>query len=223
MNDGISVLAPGKVLSNPLDALSLGMALIFGAAGLPHIFLRFYTAPNAKVARHSLMYAMLSIGCFYLLAFVLGFGAIILVGQDRIGQIDAGGNMAVLILAQIWGDGALLGSIAAIFFAAILTVVTGLKISGAIALSHNLCMTVPHVRARESEQLKIVRVATLLLGILAIGLAIVFRGQNAAYLVSLALAIAASANFPTLLLSLLWRRFTTHGAVTSMVVGTVYH
>jgi cation/acetate symporter len=219
---GPAVLAPGKQVSNPWDAISLGMSLMFGTAGLPHILMRFYTVPDAKAARKSVMYATVFIGFFYLLTFILGFGAMVLVGQDDIKRIDAGGNMAAPLLAEVLGGDAFLGFIAAVSFATILAVVAGLTLSGAAALSHDLWVNVVRLgNANESEQLKVARAATMLLGVLAIILGIIFKGQNVAYMVGLAFAIAASANFPALLLSMLWRRFTTNGAVASMVVGTL--
>jgi cation/acetate symporter len=216
------VLAPGKQVSDPLDAISLGMSLMFGTAGLPHILMRFYTVPDAKAARSSVTYATAFIGVFYLLTFILGFGAMVLVGQDAIKQIGTGGNMAAPMLAQFLGGDAFLGFIAAVSFATILAVVAGLTLSGAAALSHDLWVNVVRDgNADESEQLKVARGATMLLGALAMLLGILFKGQNVAYMVGLAFAIAASANFPALLLSMLWRRFTTKGAVASMLVGTI--
>lgn len=218
---GEGVLAPGKQVANPLDAISLGMALMFGTAGLPHILMRFYTVPNAKAARTSVMWATIFIGFFYLLTFILGFGAMVLVGQDSIKAIDKGGNMAAPMLAEVLGGNAFLGFIAAVSFATILAVVAGLTLSGAAALSHDLWVNVvKQGHADESEQFRVARAATLLLGVVAIVLGIIFKGQNVAYMVGLAFAIAASANFPALLLSMLWRRFTTKGAVASMLVGT---
>ena len=219
---GADVLAPGKIVSDPLNAISLGMSLMFGTAGLPHILMRFYTVPDAKTARSSVTYATAFIGFFYLLTFILGFGAMALVGQDDIKKIDAGGNMAAPMLAEVLGGSAFLGFIAAVSFATILAVVAGLTLSGAAALSHDLWVNVVRAgHASESEQLKVARGATLLLGSVAIILGIIFKGQNVAYMVGLAFAIAASANFPALLMSMIWRRFTTNGAVASMLVGTI--
>lgn len=219
---GAGVLAPGKLVSNPLDAISLGMALMFGTAGLPHILMRFYTVKDAQAARTSVFYATGLIGFFYLLTFVLGFGAMVLVGPDAIKAIDKGGNMAAPLLAEFLGGTPLLGFIAAVAFATILAVVAGLTLSGAAALSHDLWVhVVRHGEASAHEQLRVARVATVVLGIIAVMLGITFKGQNVAYMVSLAFAIAASANFPALLLSIFWRRFTTAGAVTSMLFGTV--
>jgi cation/acetate symporter len=218
---GDAVLAPGRLVSDPLDAISLGIALMFGTAGLPHILMRFYTVPNAKTARISVMYGTALIGVFYLLTFILGFGAMVLVGQDAIRAVDAGGNMAAPLLAEAVGGQAFLGFIAAVAFATILAVVAGLTLAGAAALSHDIWVHViraGHAGAR--EQLVVARTATVLLGIGAIVLGIVFKGQNVAYMVGLAFAIAASANFPALILSIFWRSFTTHGAQASMFAGT---
>ena len=186
-----TVLAPGKLVSDPWNAISLGMSLMFGTAGLPHILMRFYTVPDAKAARNSVTYATAFIGFFYLLTFILGFGAMVYVGQDDIKKIDAGGNMAAPMLAEVLGGDALLGFIAAVSFATILAVVAGLTLSGAAALSHDLWVNV--IRggmANESEQLLVARGATVLLGSLAIILGIVFKGQNVAYMVGLAFALA---------------------------------
>ncbi|CAN1210763.1 sodium:solute symporter family transporter [Tumidithrix helvetica PCC 7403] len=219
---GTGVLAPGKLISDPLDAISLGMALMLGTAGLPHILMRFYTVPDAKAARTSVMYATVFIGFFYLLTFILGFGSMVLVGQDLIAKIDKGGNMAAPLLAEALSGNAFLGFIAAVSFATILAVVAGLTLSGAATLSHDLWVNVVRKgEADENEQFKVARAATMALGVVAIVLGIVFKGQNVAYMVGLAFAIAASANFPSLLLSMIWRKFTTNGAVTSIVVGTV--
>ena len=219
---GDGVLAPGKLISKPLDAISLGMALMFGTAGLPHILMRFYTVPDARAARKSVFYATGLIGFFYLLTFILGFGAMVLVGPDVIKGIDKGGNMAAPLLAQALGGTPLLGFIAAVAFATILAVVAGLTLSGAAALSHDLWVNVVRDgEAPESEQLVVARTATIVLAIIAIGLGILFKGQNVAFMVSLAFAIAASANFPALVMTIFWKRFTTEGAVTSMLLGTI--
>ena len=218
---GDAVLAPGRLVSNPLDAISLGMALMFGTAGLPHILMRFYTVPDARAARTSVFYATGLIGFFYLMTFVLGFGAMVLVGPETIRGVDPGGNMAAPLLAEMLGGTPLLGFIAAVAFATILAVVAGLTLSGAAALSHDLWVNVVrHAHADAKEQLRVARVATILLGVGAILLGITFKGQNVAFMVSLAFAIAASANFPALVLSIFWRRCTTAGAVASMIVGT---
>ena len=218
---GEGVLVPGKLVSNPLDALSLGMALMFGTAGLPHILMRFYTVPDARAARMSVFVATGLIGLFYLLTFVLGFGAMVLVGPEVIQQVDRGGNMAAPLLAELLGGTPFLGFIAAVAFATILAVVAGLTLSGAATLSHDLWVNViRRGKVGEQEQLKVARVATVALGVVAVMLGITFKGQNVAFTVSLAFAIAASANFPALVLAIFWRGYTTAGAVTSMVVGT---
>ena len=219
---GDGVLVPGKLISNPLDAISLGVALMFGTAGLPHILMRFYTVPDARAARTSVFYATGLIGFFYLLTFILGFGAMVIVGPDIITSIDKGGNMAAPLLAEALGGTPLLGFIAAVAFATILAVVAGLTLSGAAALSHDLWVHVARDgHAPQTEQLRVARAATILLAAIAIVLGITFKGQNVAFMVSLAFAIAASANFPALALTIFWRGYTTAGAVSSMVVGTV--
>jgi cation/acetate symporter len=219
---GDGVLAPGAQVANPIDAVSLGIALMFGTAGLPHILMRFYTVRDASTARRSVLYATSLIGLFYLVTFVLGFGASVLVGRAAISGVDKGGNMAAPLLAEVLGGTGFLGFISAVAFATILAVVAGLTLAGAAAISHDLWGHV--VRRGEitpREQLRVARGATIGLAVLAIVLGIAFKGQNVAFMVGLAFAIAASANFPALLLAMTWRRFTTAGAVASMVTGTV--
>ena len=218
---GDAVLAPGKLVSNPWDAISLGMALMFGTAGLPHILMRFYTVPDARSARTSVFYATGLIGFFYLMTFILGFGAMVLVGPDAIRAVDKGGNMAAPLLAELIGGTAFLGFIAAVAFATILAVVAGLTLAGASALSHDLWVNVVKGgQASGTEELKVARAATVVLGVAAVLLGITFKGQNVAFMVSLAFAIAASGNFPALLMSIFWRGFSTAGAVASMLTGT---
>ena len=219
---GDGVLAPGKLVANPMDAVSLGMALMFGTAGLPHILMRFYTVPDAQAARKSVFYATGLIGFFYLMTFILGFGAMVLVTPEVITSVDKGGNMAAPLLAESLGGTPFLGFIAAVAFATILAVVAGLTLSGAAALSHDLWVSVAKKgEATPIEQLRVARISTVALGVIAVLLGILFKGQNVAFMVSLAFAIAASANFPALLLSIFWRRCTTLGVVTSMLVGTI--
>jgi cation/acetate symporter len=219
---GEGVLAPGKLVATPLDAVSLGMALMFGTAGLPHILMRFFTVPDGPAARRSVFYATGLIGTFYLLTFILGFGAMVLVGPDTIKAVDAGGNMAAPLLAETLGGTPLLGFIAAVAFATILAVVAGLTLSGAAALSHDLWVSVVRSgAANAAEELRVARGATIGLGIVAVVLGITFKGQNVAFMVSLAFAIAASANFPALLLAMFWRKATTSGLLASMLTGTV--
>ena len=221
--NGKQVLAPGEqVVTGSWDAVSLGLALMFGTAGLPHILMRFYTVPDSRAARTSVNWATIFIGFFYLLTFVLGFGAMALVGQNPITAVEEGGNMAAPLLAQEVGGEPFLGFIAAVAFATILAVVAGLTLSGAAALSHDLWVNVVrHGDAPDDEQLRVARVSTIVMGGIAIILGIVLEGQNVAFMVGLAFAIAASANFPSLLMALFWRRFTTEGAVASIVVGAV--
>jgi len=216
------VLAPGRQVTDPIDAVSLGLALMLGTAGLPHILMRFYTVKDAQTARTSVGYATAIIGFFYLLTFILGFGAMVIVGRDAITHVDAGGNMAAPLLAEAVGGTPFLGFISAVAFATILAVVAGLALSGAATLSHDLWVNVVRDgHAEEREQLRVARTATVALAIVAITLGIAFKGQNVAYMVGLAFAIAASANFPALVLSIFWSRLTTAGAQASMIIGTV--
>lgn len=219
---GAGVLAPGKLVSNPWDAISLGLALMFGTAGLPHILMRFYTVPDARAARRSVFIATGLIGLFYLMTFVLGFGAMVLVTPSAIKAVDAGGNMAAPMLAELLGGRPFLGFIAAVAFATILAVVAGLALSGAAAISHDIWSSViRRGQPKAGEELKVARLATIGLAVIAIVLGIAFKGQNVAFMVGLAFAIAASANFPALVLSVFWRRTSTAGATSSMIIGTV--
>ncbi|MCX6090734.1 MAG: sodium/solute symporter [Candidatus Atribacteria bacterium] len=216
----INFLLPGGLVKNPLDTISLGLALMFGTSGLPHILMRFYTVPNAKEARKSVFFATGFIGFFYILTFILGFGAAILVGHDVILNIDKGGNMAALLLAEVLGGQVFLGYLAAVAFATILAVVAGLALAGASALSHDIYASViKKGNPSEKGELKVAKYSTLGLGIVAIVLGILFKGQNVAFMVGLAFAVAASSNFPALLMSILWKKFTTPGAVASMLAG----
>jgi cation/acetate symporter len=213
-------LEPGGLVTNPVDAFSLGLALMFGTAGLPHILMRFYTVPDAKEARKSVFFATGFIGYFYILTVTIGFGAAILVGQKIIMGIDKGGNMAAPLLAEALGGTMFLGFLAAVAFATILAVVAGLTLAGASALSHDLYVGV--IRrgvSAEREEVKVAKIATVCLGVAAILLGILFKGQNVAFMVGLAFAVAASANFPALLMSIMWKRFTTRGAVASICTG----
>jgi cation/acetate symporter len=217
---GQKFLEPGGLVTSPVDAFSLGLALMFGTAGLPHILMRFYTVPDAKAARKSVFYATGFIGYFYILTVTIGFGAAVLVGQKVIMGIDKGGNMAGPLLAEALGGNIFLGFLSAVAFATILAVVSGLTLAGASALSHDLYVGV--IRrgvANEKEEVKVAKIATVGLGALAILLGILFKGQNVAFLVGLTFAIAASANFPALLMSIMWKKFTTAGAVTSIYTG----
>lgn len=217
-----SMLNPGGLVTDPLDAISLGLALMLGLLGLPHILMRFYTVPDAKEARKSVLYATSFIGYFYLIIPIVGFTAAVLVRKEPILGIDKGGNMAALLAAELLGGTPFMGFIAAVAFATILAVVAGLTLAAASALAHDLFVNVFRSgRASEAEQVRVAKLATVIFGVAAITLGIAFKGQNVAFMVGLAFAIACSGNFPALLLSIIWRRFTTAGAVVSILVGSV--
>jgi cation/acetate symporter len=227
---GQRFLEPGLYFKAPLDQISLSLALVFGTAGLPHILMRFFTVPSAQAARRSVIWAMAIIGGFYLLTLFLGFGAALRVGPAGIAAVDAGGNMAGPLLAQFVGGGpdSLLGNfllafVAAVAFATIVAVVAGLVLASASAIAHDVYVGV--VRAGQETtpagQVKAARAATLIVGALSIGIGIAAKGQNVAVLVGLAFAVAASANFPCVLLTLYWRRCNTAGVVAGILVGTV--
>jgi cation/acetate symporter len=222
---GQATLEPGALAKNPLEAISLGLALMLGLLGLPHILMRFYTVPDAKAARKSVLYATGLIGYFYVIIPIVGFGAAVLIpgGRAFIQKVGgAGGNMAAPILAQQLGSDAFLGFIAAVAFATILAVVAGLTLAGASAYSHDIYVSViKKGKATEDEQVKAAKIATVVFGFCAVALGILFKGQNVAFMVGLAFSIAASANFPALLMSVVWKRFTTAGAVASIITGAV--
>jgi len=224
---GQSIMGPGNFVKDPISAISFGMALMFGTAGLPHILMRFFTVPSAKAARASVMWATGWIGYFYLLTFIIGFGAItfVLTNPDFLdakGALRGGGNMAAIHLANAVGGNIFLGFISAVAFATILAVVAGLTLSGASAVSHDLYATViKKGNADSASELKVSRWTTVALGILAVLLGIVFEKQNIAFMVSLAFAIAASANFPVLFMSVLWKDCTTRGAVIGGFLGLI--
>lgn len=223
---GIDVMAPGGLVSDPISALSLGVALLFGTAGLPHILMRFFTVPDARQARKSVFVATGLIGYFYLLTFVMGFGAIVLVSNNpeflSNGALRGGNNMAAIHLAGAAAGDLFLGFISAVAFATILAVVAGLTLSGASAISHDLYASViKRDRANETTVVRISKFSSLVLGVIAVLLGLVFEGQNVAYMVLLAFAVAASVNFPVLILSMYWRRLTTRGAVVGGSVGLV--
>ena len=220
-----AIMAPGGLVKNPISAISLGLALIFGTAGLPHILMRFFTVADARQARLSVLYATGFITVFYTLLFVLGFGAIALVlGDpaylDPTGALIGGTNMVALHLAKKLGGPILLGFIAAVAFATILAVVSGLTIAGASAASRDLYVQVfRRRRVSEPEEVKASKIAAILISLLAMGLGMVFEKQNIAFMVGLVFAIAASANFPIVLLSVSWRGLTTRGAVAGSLAG----
>jgi len=222
---GFSIMGPGGFIKDPISAISFGMALMFGTAGLPHILMRFFTVPNAKEARKSVLWATSWIGYFYVLTFIIGFGAITFVLTDPQfldpkGGLLGGGNMAAVHLAKAVGGNVFLGFISAVAFATILAVVAGLTLSGASAVSHDIYATVVKKgKADSASELKVSRITTIGLGVVAVLLGIAFEKQNIAFMVSLAFAIAASANFPVLLMSVLWKDCTTRGAVIGGFLG----
>jgi len=224
---GSSIMGPGNFVKDPISAISFGMALMFGTAGLPHILMRFFTVPSAKAARSSVMWATGWIGYFYLLTFIIGFGAITFVLTnpqflDAKGALLGGGNMAAIHLANAVGGNVFLGFISAVAFATILAVVAGLTLSGASAVSHDLYATViKNGKADSASELRVSKMTTIALGILAVVLGIAFEKQNIAFMVSLAFAIAASANFPVLFMSVLWKDCTTRGAVIGGFLGLI--
>ena len=226
---GLSIMGPGGFIKDPISAISFGMALMFGTAGLPHILMRFFTVPNAKEARKSVFWATTWIGYFYILIFIIGFGAITMVLTNPemadAGTIKGGAgaaNMAAVLVAKMVGGNVFFGFISAVAFATILAVVAGLTLSGASAVSHDLYATVlKKGQADSAAELKVSRITTLALGVIAVLLGIAFEKQNVAFMVSLAFAIAASANFPVLILSLLWKDCTTRGAVIGGFLGLV--
>ena len=226
---GLAIMGPGGFVKDPISAISFGMALMFGTAGLPHILMRFFTVPDAKEARKSVFWATTWIGYFYVLIFIIGFGAITLVltnpefADTAKGIIKGGGgsaNMAAVLVAKAVGGNVFFGFISAVAFATILAVVAGLTLSGASAVSHDIYATViKKGNADSASELKVSRLTTLALGVVAVLLGIAFEKQNIAFMVSLAFAIAASANFPVLFMSVLWKDCTTRGAVIGGFLG----
>ncbi|MDF2446161.1 MAG: cation acetate symporter [Moraxellaceae bacterium] len=225
---GQRFMEPGLYLKDPLDQISLGLALVLGTAGLPHILMRFFTVPTAQEARKSVIWAMGIIGGFYVLTLFLGMGAAINVGAGDIALIDKGGNMAAPLLAQYLGGGAnsmmgnlFLAFVAAVAFATIVAVVAGLVLAAASAMAHDIYVgVIREGHASVAEQVKAARIATVVVGALAIVIGIAAKGQNVAHLVGLAFAVAASANLPCIVLTLYWRRCNTGGIIAGMVVGT---
>jgi cation/acetate symporter len=227
----LAIMEPGSLISNPISAISLGLALMFGTAGLPHILMRFFTVADAKAARKSVFVATGFIGYFYILTFIIGFGAITLVstnpefwaaGKTGLAAIKGGSNMAAIHLANAVGGNIFLGFISAVAFATILAVVSGLTLAGASAISHDLYATVVKSgKANEQDEIRISKMATVALGILAVILGIVFENQNVAFMVGLAFAIAASCNFPVLVMSIFWKDMTTKGAVIGGFLGLI--
>jgi len=226
---GQRFLEPGLFLKNPIDQISLGMALVLGTAGMPHILMRFFTVPTAQEARKSVVWAMAIIGGFYVLTLFLGMGSAINVGVAQITAIDKGGNMAAPLLAQYVGGGPdsmlgnfLLAFVAAVAFATIVAVVAGLVLASASAMAHDIYVGVIRGdHASPGEQVVAARVASVIVGIMAITIGILAKGQNVAHLVALAFAVAASSNLPAVFLTLYWKKCNTMGIVLGMTVGAL--
>ena len=224
---GEAIMSPGGLVKDPVSAFSLGLALMFGTAGLPHILMRFFTVSDAKEARKSVLYATGFIGYFYILTFIIGFGAILLVStnpafKDAAGALLGGNNMAAVHLANAVGGSIFLGFISAVAFATILAVVAGLTLAGATAVSHDLYASViKKGKANDKDEIRVSKITTVCLGVLAIGLGILFESQNIAFMVGLAFSIAASCNFPVLLLSMYWKKLTTRGAMIGGWLGLI--
>ena len=222
---GIDILKPGKLVADPISAISLGIALILGTAGLPHILMRFFTVPDAKSARLSAFYATSFIGYFYLLTFIIGFGAIVYLSKNSSyinaeGMLIGSNNMAAIHLSHAIGGDIFLGFISAVAFATILAVVAGLTLAGASAVGRDLYVYVlNNEKTDEKRELFVSKISSVLIGIVAIFLGIAFEGQNVAFMVGLAFAIAASTNFPVLFLSINWKNLTTNGAFYGGMIG----
>jgi cation/acetate symporter len=223
-------LGPGTFLASPIDTVSLGLALVLGTAGLPHILMRFFTVPNAKAARSSVVWAMFIIGFFYLLTTFIGFGARAFLGTEGEEAAGTAGNLAAPILAEFLGGGAgtfggdlFLAVIAGVAFATILAVVAGLVLSASAAVSHDIWSNIVRKgKDSDHEEVVVARIAAISIGVIAIAIAVIGgAGLNVSFMVGLAFAVAASANFPALLLALTWRRFNTTGAVTGVLFGVV--
>jgi cation/acetate symporter len=223
--NGKDLLDPAhyKVATSKFDLVSLAIGLMFGTAGLPHILMRFYTVPDAREARKSVFVATGFIGYFYILTFTIGYGAAALVKPELLLPVKDGGfsnNMAAPLLAEILGGPPFLGFLCAVAFATILAVVAGLTLAGASALSHDIYVGVIKAgNSDEKTEVKVAKGATIALGVIAVLMGFLFKEVNVAFMVGLAFAVAASANFPALLMSIMWKRFTTQGAVASMAVG----
>ncbi len=228
--NGVKIMAPVKLMADPISAISLSLGLLFGTAGLPHIMMRFFTVPNAKEARKSVFYATGFIGFFFLVTMVLGAAAISIVGTNPAffeggqvgGKLIGGGNMPVMHLAKAVGGDVFLGFLSAVAFATILAVVSGLALAGASAISHDLyARVIKKGTATTEQEMKVTKYASVLLGILAILLGIAFKDQNVLFLVALAFGVASSVNFPVLILSMYWKGLTTRGALWGGIAGLV--
>lgn len=219
---GADYLNPGNKFKDPLDTLSLNLALVLGTAGLPHILIRFFTVKDAPTARQSVVAATWLIGAFYVMTLFLGFGAAAFVGHDKILAANKAGNMAAPLLARALGGDFLFAFISAVAFATILAVVTGLVLSAASAFAHDVySQIIRRGQATEGQQIVAARGASVGMAVVSVALALVAEGQNVAFLVALAFALAASANLPVILLTIFWRRFNATGAVVGMLTGLI--
>ena len=227
---GLALMAPGSFLSDPVTAVSLSLGLMFGTAGLPHILMRFFTVPNAKEARKSVFVATLCVGFFFTVVALMGLSAITIVGTnpqyfeggDLAGKLLGGNNMPAMHLAQAVGGNMMLGFLSAVAFATILAVVSGLALAGASAISHDLYANViRRGQATEAEEIRVSKSSSLVLGVVAVLLGIAFEKQNVAFMVGLAFGVAASCNFPVLILSMYWKGLTTRGAIWGSIAGLV--
>ena len=228
--DGLKIMGPGSLLADPVSAVSLSLGLVFGTAGLPHIMMRFFTVPNAKEARKSVFVATGVIGFFFLVVVILGLTAVVIVGQDPQffvdgvvgGKIIGGSNMPVMHLAKAVGGNIFLGFLSAVAFTTILAVVSGQALAGASAISHDIYANVlKKGKVTSIDEMRVTKIATIGIGILAIGLGILFKDQNIAFLVALTFGVAASANFPVLILSMYWKGLTTRGALWGGLAGLI--
>ncbi|HNC80962.1 MAG TPA: cation acetate symporter [Rhodocyclaceae bacterium] len=228
--DGIKIMGPGSLMADPVTAVSLSLGLVFGTAGLPHIMMRFFTVPNAKEARKSVFVASGCIGYFFMVVCALGLMAITIVGTNPEyfeggtvgGKLIGGGNMPVMHLAKAVGGNLFLGFMSAVAFATILAVVSGLALAGASAIAHDIyARVIRKGTASETEEMRVSKLATIVLGVVAVLLGMMFEKQNIAFLVGLTFGIAASTNFPILILSMYWRGLTTRGALLGGLAGLI--
>ncbi len=222
-----AILSPGTFISDPISAISLGMALMLGTAGLPHVLMRFFTVGNAREARKSVVYATAFVAYFWIIITIVGFGAIALLNSPAgaqyfvDGQLFGGNNMASVHLSHMLGGNAFLGFISAVAFATILAVVSGLTLAGASAISHDIYANVINPNASDEQVVKLSKLTVIVVGVIGVVLGIAFESQNIAYMVGLAFGIAASANFPILFLSIYWSKLTTKGAFYGGFLGLI--
>ena len=232
--EGLTILSPGKLVTDPVSAVSLGLALMFGTAGLPHILMRFFTVKDAAEARKSVFFATGLIGYFYILTFIIGFGAITFLMNDpsffklgadgsynKITDMIGGKNMPAIHMAEAIGGPLFFGFISAVAFATILAVVAGLTLAGASAISHDLCASVFAKNMSDKTEVRISQISAILIGLVAIALGYAFEMQNVAFMVGLAFSIAASCNFPVLIMTIMWKGATTIGTFVGGLTGLI--